>query len=91
MPVGNILTVKLLLTCQTELFIIYASRVKHVIIADEISVIVKYWEWNVCINIKICKCLVSNWTNTSNFHPLEVVGRGSETQLQVGESINNLI
>ena len=25
------------------------------------------------------------------FHPLEVVGRGSETQLQVGENINNLI
>ena len=26
--------------------------------------------------------------NTSNFHPLEVVGRGSETQLQVGENLN---
>ena len=25
-------------------------------------------------------------TNVSNFHPLEVVGRGSETQLQVGVS-----
>ena len=25
--------------------------------------------------------------NISNFHPLEVVGRGSETQLQVGENI----
>ena len=24
--------------------------------------------------------------NMSNFHPLEVVGRGSETQLQVGEN-----
>ena len=24
----------------------------------------------------------------SNFHPLEVVGRGSETQLQVGEKLN---
>ena len=24
--------------------------------------------------------------NISNFHPLEVVGRGSETQLQVGEN-----
>ena len=24
-------------------------------------------------------------TNMSNFHPLEVVGRGSETQLQVDE------
>ena len=27
----------------------------------------------------------------SNFHPLEFVGRGSETQLQVGESENYLI
>ena len=24
----------------------------------------------------------------SNFHPLEVVGRGSETQLHVGENLN---
>ena len=27
----------------------------------------------------------------SNFHPLEVVGRGSETQLQVGDNLNSLI
>ena len=26
----------------------------------------------------------------SNFHPLEVVGRGSETQLQLGENLNKL-
>ena len=26
----------------------------------------------------------------SNFHPLEVVGRGSETQIQVGENFNKL-
>ena len=26
----------------------------------------------------------------SNFHPLEVVGRGSETQLPVGENVNKL-
>ena len=26
----------------------------------------------------------------SNFHPLEVVDRGSETQLQVGEKLNKL-
>ena len=25
-------------------------------------------------------------TNIDNFYPLEVVGRGSETQLQVGEN-----
>ena len=29
--------------------------------------------------------------NVSNFQPLEVVGRGSETQLQVAENINYLI
>ena len=27
----------------------------------------------------------------SNFHPFEVVGRGSETQLQMGENLNDLI
>ena len=27
----------------------------------------------------------------SNFHPLEVVDRDSETQLQVGENVNRLI
>ena len=27
----------------------------------------------------------------SNFHPLEVVVRGSETQLQVGANLNDLI
>ena len=27
----------------------------------------------------------------SNVHPLEDVGRGSETQLQVGENLNDLI
>ena len=26
-------------------------------------------------------------TNMSNFHPLEVVGRSSETQLQVGQNL----
>ena len=26
----------------------------------------------------------------SNFHPLEVVGRGSETQFQVGENLNKI-
>ena len=36
----------------------------------------------MCLNIKIIF--------VSNFHPLEVVGRGSETQLQVGENLNKL-
>ena len=39
----------------------------------------------MCLAIKICKCLVSNHTNVSHFQPLEDVGRGSETQLQVGK------
>ena len=29
--------------------------------------------------------------NKYNFHPLEVVGRGSETKLQAGENWNYLI
>ena len=43
---------------------------------------------NECLNIKICKCLDTNQTNMSHFHSLEVVGRGSETQLQVSENFN---
>ena len=44
----------------------------------------------MCLNIKICRCLISNLKNMNNFHPLEVVGRDSETQLQVGENLNKL-
>ena len=29
-----------------------------------------------------------NFTNVRNFYPLEVVNRGSETQLQVGRNVN---
>ena len=39
----------------------------------------------------ICKIDIyfeSNCTNINNFHSPEVVGRGSETQLQVGENLN---
>ena len=36
------------------------------------------------------RCFVSNETNMSNFHPIEVVGRGKETQLQVGLNLNYL-
>ena len=35
--------------------------------------------------------LVTNETNMGIFHPLEVVGRGSETQLQVDENLSYLI
>ena len=38
-----------------------------------------YWEQSVCLNIKIYM------SNMSIFHPL--VGRGSETQLQVDEKL----
>ena len=31
--------------------------------------------------------MISNKTHMSNFHPLEVVGRGRGTQLQVGENL----
>ena len=41
------------------------------------------------LTINICKYFVSKKTNTSNFHTLEVVARGSETQLQVGENLNH--
>ena len=42
-------------------------------------------------NIKIGIFLVSNSTNISHFKTLEVVGRGSETQLQVVEYLNYVI
>ena len=32
--------------------------------------------------------LALNSTNMTNFHPLEVVDRGSETQFQVGENLD---
>ena len=44
----------------------------------------------MCFNITICNFLASNLTNISNFHPLEVVGRISETQRQVGENFNKI-
>ena len=44
-------------------------------------------ESNAYLNINICKRLVSNSTNMSNFHPLEVVDHGSETQPKVGEKL----
>ena len=41
-----------------------------------------YLEWNECLNIKTCKYFVANESSMGDFHPLEVVGHGSETQLQ---------
>ena len=40
------------------------------------------------LNIKICICLVLNSTNITNFQPLEVVDRGSETQPEVDKNLN---
>ena len=41
--------------------------------------------------MKIYTFSVANLTNISNFLPFEVVGRGSETQIQMGENLNYLI
>ena len=39
------------------------------------------------LNMQICKCL---FLNMSSFHPEEVVGRGSETQLQGSDILNSI-
>ena len=42
----------------------------------------------------MCACQVLRLKlkqNMSNFHPLEVVGRDSDTQLQVGKNLSYLI
>ena len=44
----------------------------------------------MCLNIKICKFFCPDETKMSDLQSLEVVGRGSETQLQVGENLNKL-
>ena len=36
-------------------------------------------------------CMYSTNVGLSNFHPLEVVGRGREIQLQVGKRLNIII
>ena len=46
-----------------------------------IMFISRHFERKECLNIKICKWLASSLTNMSISHPLEVVDRGSETQL----------
>ena len=42
------------------------------------------------LNIKFFKCLVPSLPKMSDFYPLGVLGRSSETQLQVGENLNYL-
>ena len=39
----------------------------------------------------ICKSFVSNYTKMGHFQPLGVVGRSSETQLQVDENLKYFI
>ena len=39
----------------------------------------------MCLNLKIRIFLFLRLIKTSNFHPLEVVGSGRETELQVAE------
>ena len=39
------------------------------------------------LNINIFRVCSQNKQSMSSFHPLEVVGRGSETQLQGGENV----
>ena len=41
----------------------------------------------MCLNINIRRSLISNKTNMINFYLLEAVGRGSETQHQLGKTV----
>ena len=47
-----------------------------------------YLERNVCLNIMISKYFWSQNKQNEYFHSLGVVGRGSETQLQVSENLH---
>ena len=42
--------------------------------------------WSVSLIIQFIICIFLK--TMSNYHPMEVVGRGNETQLQVGENLN---
>ena len=42
------------------------------------------------LRLRVC-CLDSNSTNVSHFYALEVVDRGSETQIEVGENIGFIV
>ena len=58
-----------------------------------LDIYISYWKRNLCLHIKISNIfgLKLFKTNMSSFRPLEVVGCGSKTQLQVGENLNYLI
>ena len=53
-------------------------------LTDQITFILN----EMTVNITICKYLGLKLKKYEYFHPFEVVGRGSETQLQVGEKLN---
>ena len=75
-----ILTYKPLSVTSWLFVVCFSSRLNH-----------SYLQWNEWLNMKILKCFFCQiQRNVSNFHPLEVVGRSSETQLQVGEHLNYL-
>ena len=46
--------------------------------------------FNPTVSVCIMQMLGLKIKNMSNFHPLEVVGRGSETQLRVGKNLNKI-
>ena len=43
------------------------------------------------LSMKICKCFISHNANVSNFHPLDIVDRDSETQYQVDNKLNTMM
>ena len=67
-----------------EKLIVYCNAI---IIRIIIRINHTYWKSHECLNIIICKCLVLNRKNMKIFHPLEVVGHGKETQLEVDEKL----
>ena len=50
-----------------------------------------YMEWNECLNHQKLQTSCLKLIEKSNSHHLEVVGRGGETELHVGENLNLLL
>ena len=67
---------------KTHLILKYTDSVRHYKRCTESDVYRRQNMTAICSPIK---------SNMSNFHQLEIVGRGSETQLLVGEKLNYLI
>ena len=56
------------------------------------SIVEYFWTKNHHIkNLVIFKKNVRTRPGLPNFHPIEVLGRGSEKQLEVGENLNFLM